>query len=108
MAKWANNSEDKQIWSINDEAVAGLDAFAFPPLISHEEGKWTWVCFHYCPCRFNLRPLDTALLFYFKRIKTAPDMSIPTRGIDKHLAYRLPGLPPRMSASDEGEKNDAL
>ncbi|KAI4825543.1 hypothetical protein KUCAC02_021223, partial [Chaenocephalus aceratus] len=29
-------------------------------------------------------------------------------GIEKHLACRLPGLPPRMSASDEGEKNDAL
>lgn len=66
------------------------------------------VCFHYCPCRFYLRSLDTALFFYFKRIKTAPDTSIPTRGIEKHLACRLPGLPPRMSASDEGEKNDAL
>lgn len=48
------------------------------------------------------------MFFYFKRIKTAPDTSIPTRGIEKHLACRLPGLPPRMSASDEGEKNDAL
>lgn len=35
-------------------------------------------------------------------------MSIPTRGIEKHLACRLPGLPPRMSVSDEGKKNDAL
>lgn len=67
-----------------------------------------WVCFHYCPCRSNLRTLDTTLLFCFKHIKTAPDMSIPTRGIEKHLGCRLPGLPPWMSASDEGEKNDAL
>lgn len=35
-------------------------------------------------------------------------MSIPTRGIKKHLACRLSGLPPRMSASNEGEKNEAL
>lgn len=73
-----------------------------------EQTAWATVCFHYCPCHSYLRPLDTALLFYFKRIKTAPDTSIPTRGIEKHLACRLPGLPPRMSASDEGEKNDAL
>lgn len=66
------------------------------------------VYFQYCPCRFNLRTLDTTLLFCFKHIKTAPDTSIPTRGIEKHLGCRLPGLPPRMSASDEGEKNDAL
>lgn len=48
------------------------------------------------------------MLFYFKRIKTAPDMSSPTRGIEKHLGCRLPGLPPWMSASDEGEKNETL
>lgn len=44
MAKWANNSEGKQIWSIHDEAVAGVDVFAFPPFILHEEGKRTRVC----------------------------------------------------------------
>lgn len=34
MAKSANKSEDKQMWSINDEAVARLDVFA---LTSHEK-----------------------------------------------------------------------
>lgn len=32
IAKWANNSKDKQIQSINDESVTGLDVFAFPPV----------------------------------------------------------------------------
>lgn len=31
MAKWANNSEHKQTWSINDESVTELDVFSFPP-----------------------------------------------------------------------------
>lgn len=81
-----------------------------PPLYTARGGRpaRATVCFHYCPCRSYLRSLDTALFFFFKRIKTAPDTSIPTRGIEKHLTCRLPGLPPRMSASDEGEKNDAL
>lgn len=48
------------------------------------------------------------MCLYFTHIKTAPDTSIPTRGTEKHLTCRLPGLPPRMSASDEGEKNDVL
>lgn len=80
------------------------------PLHTEEGGQaaWATVCFHYCPCRFYLRSLDTALFFYSKRIKTAPDTSIPTRGIEKHLVCRLHGLPQWMSASDEGEKNDAL
>lgn len=34
MAKQANKSEDKQMWSVNDLAVAGLDVFA---LTSHEK-----------------------------------------------------------------------
>lgn len=74
------------------------------------EGKWPepQSVFTTVLVVFYLRSLDTALFFYFKRIKTAPDTSIPTRGIEKHLACWLPGLPPRMSASDEGEKNDAL
>lgn len=57
---------------------------------------------------FLLSVTGHCLVILLKRIKTAPDTSIPTRGIEKHLACRLPGLPPRMSASDEGEKNDAL
>lgn len=107
MAKWANNSEDKQIQSITDESVTGLDVF-LSPCVLQEEGKMNQVCFHCCPCHSYLRSLDTAMLFYFKRIKTAPDMSIPTRGIEKHLGCRLPGLPPWMSAPDEGEKNETL
>lgn len=38
MAKEANKSEDKQMWSINDLAVAGLDVFA---LTSHEKAVGT-------------------------------------------------------------------
>lgn len=30
MAKWANSSEDKQIQSITDESVTGLDVFLSP------------------------------------------------------------------------------
>lgn len=57
MAKWANNSEDKQTQSINDESVTGLDVFAFPPLHTAKGGQTAGatVCFHYCPCRFYLR-----------------------------------------------------
>lgn len=107
MAKWGNNSEDKQIQSINDEPVAGLDVFLSSCLLQ-KEGKMNQVCFHCCPCHSYVRSLDTAMLFNFKSIKTAPDMSIPTRGIEKHLGCRLPGLPPWMSASDEGKKNETL
>ena len=107
MAEWANNSLNKQTQSINNESVTWLEVFAFA--LAYWKGRvWATVCFHYCPCRFYHWSLDTASVFYFKCIKTAPDTSIPTRGIEKHLACRLPGLPPRMSASDEGEKNDAL
>lgn len=38
MAKWANNSEDKQIQSITDEPVIGLDVFLSPSVLQ-EEGK---------------------------------------------------------------------
>lgn len=107
MAKWGNNSEDKQIQSINDEPVAGLDVFLSSCLLQ-KEGKMNQVCFHCCPCHSYVLSLDTAMLFNFKSIKTAPDMSIPTRGIEKHLGCRLPGLPPWMSASDEGKKNETL
>lgn len=84
--------------------------FSLFPLYMAKGGQMAWamVCFHYCPCRFHLQSVDTALFFFFKHIKTAPDTSIPTRGIEKHLACRLPGLPPWMSVSDEGEKNDTL
>lgn len=107
MTKWANNSEDKQIQSITDESVTGLDVF-HSPLCTARGGQNEASLFHCCPCHSYLQSLDTAMLFYFKRIKTAPDMSIPTRGIEKHLGCRLPGLPPWMSASDEGEKNETL
>lgn len=37
MAKWANNSLDKQTRSINDESVTGLDVFA--SLCAHCKGR---------------------------------------------------------------------
>lgn len=109
MAKWANNSKTNKPRALMMSLSVDW-MFLLSPLHKVKGGQTSWalVCFHYCPCRFYLQPLDTALFFYFKRIKKAPDMSIPTRGIEKHLACRLPGLPPRMSVSDEGEKNDAL
>lgn len=44
MAKWANNSEDKQIQSITDESVTGLDVF-LSPCVLQEECKMKQVCF---------------------------------------------------------------
>lgn len=58
MAKWANKSEDKQMWSVNDLAVAALDVFA---LTSHE--KVAQRCLS--PSQ-PLQPLDAADLFDFE------------------------------------------
>lgn len=46
--------------------------------------------------------LDTTLFSYFKGIKAAPDMSIPTSRIGKTFSFQTPWASPWMSYSDEG------
>lgn len=104
IAKWANNSGDKQIQSITDEFVTGLDVF-FSILCTARTARGG----QNEPSLFSLLSLSfLPSVNALKRIKSAPDMSIPTRGIEKHLGCRLPGLPPWMLASDEGKKNETL